>query len=363
MTCGSASHLWTIDRNTGVATQVGSGITGAGCIIAMAVSPDGLMYGIDIVTDSLYAIDKTNGTAALIGSIGFNANYAQDMTFDQSTGILYFAGLDAATLTDSMYTVDLNTGLATPIAPIGSGGGIFEIDAMAIETASGPCAQPEDLPWLTVSPTMGTTAPSGTTPVTLGIDATGYNDGDTLSGTVCITSNDPDEHVVAVPVSVDVQAGGNPNIIDSGPIDLAIFNDVNGLYINWLTGAICTTASGGGCGSVAGAYNLNAYGSTNLTFFWSGGVAASSDCVMNAANCALLASGATIGPASTFGNGAANLFRAGGVNYLGFQFVNANTTQVNYGYAKFTTTGPTTGYPATLNEYWYDNSGAAITIP
>src|SRR5690606_36797436 len=83
-TCGVASHLWTINPTTGAATQMGE-ITGAGCIIAMAVSPDGLMYGIDIVNDSLFAIDKTTGAASLIGSIGFNANYAQDMTFDQAT--------------------------------------------------------------------------------------------------------------------------------------------------------------------------------------------------------------------------------------------------------------------------------------
>ena len=30
----------------------------------------------------------------LIGSIGFNANYGQDMAFDLSTGILYLAGFD-----------------------------------------------------------------------------------------------------------------------------------------------------------------------------------------------------------------------------------------------------------------------------
>ena len=48
--------------------------------------------------------------------------------------------------------------------------------------------------------------------------------------------------------------------------------------------------------------------------------------------------------------------------FLGFSFINANTSTVNYGYAKFTTTAGT-GYPATIVEYWYDNSGAAINIP
>ena len=56
--CNSVSHLWTVNPATGASTQVGE-ITGATCIVAIAVSPDGLMYGIDIVSDSLYAIDKT----------------------------------------------------------------------------------------------------------------------------------------------------------------------------------------------------------------------------------------------------------------------------------------------------------------
>ena len=56
------------------------------------------------------------------------------------------------------------------------------------------------------------------------------------------------------------------------------------------------------------------------------------------------------------------LFNAGNTTgYLGFSFMNGIAT-TNYGYAKFTTTAPS-GYPADLVEYWYDNTGAAITIP
>ena len=47
-TCGSSSHLWTIDRATGATTLVGE-ITGAACIVAIAVDAQGEMYGIDIV--------------------------------------------------------------------------------------------------------------------------------------------------------------------------------------------------------------------------------------------------------------------------------------------------------------------------
>jgi hypothetical protein len=83
---------------------------------------------------------------------------------------------------------------------------------------------------------------------------------------------------------------------------------------------------------------------------------------MSTTNCATLASGAVIDGAATFGNGAANLFRPGGTFYMGFRFTNTVTTEVNYGYAEFTTTG-TLGFPATLNRYWYNSAGDPITIP
>jgi len=196
-TCGSASHLWTIDRATGAPTAVGE-ITGAACIVAIAVNAQGEMYGLDIVTDSLFAIDKTTGAAALIGSIGFNANYAQDMTFDLETGVLYLAGFDADVFTDSIYTVDLQTGAANLIAPIGAS--IQEVDAISTETVGGPCAQPQDLAWLTLDPIAGTTVPGSASPVTATIDGTGTVDGDIRAGTVCAHSNDPQKRTVEVPI-------------------------------------------------------------------------------------------------------------------------------------------------------------------
>ena len=47
--------------------------------------PNGLMYGVDIVTDTLVAIDKTTGEASTIGSIGFDANFAEGLDFDDTT--------------------------------------------------------------------------------------------------------------------------------------------------------------------------------------------------------------------------------------------------------------------------------------
>jgi hypothetical protein len=57
-TC-SGSTLYTMDLSSGATTLVGS--SSGTCIIDIAIDPSGLMYGVDIVADTLVAIDKTTG--------------------------------------------------------------------------------------------------------------------------------------------------------------------------------------------------------------------------------------------------------------------------------------------------------------
>jgi uncharacterized repeat protein (TIGR01451 family) len=203
--CGSSSHLYTIDRNTGAATPVGE-MTGMGCAIWIAIGPDGLMYSVDIVNDALYAVDKTTGATSLKGSVGFNVNYGQDADFDQSTGILYWAAVNADTLSAEMRTVDLDTGASSLVYSLGA----TQIIGLATETLGGPCAQPQDLPWVVLDPLTGTTPPSGATPVSATIDATNANAGDVLEGTVCATSNDPLNHRLGTPITITVAAPPGP---------------------------------------------------------------------------------------------------------------------------------------------------------
>jgi len=205
--CPSGSQLFTIDINTGVPTLVGS-MTNEGCSITIAIDSAGQMYSIDVVNDALYAVDKTNANDSLIGSIGFNANYAQEMTFDLSTDILYYAAFNLDLFNDFMYTVDTGTGTTNLIGQIT--GGTAEIDGMGIETVGGPCSQPQDLPWLTLNPLVGTTPPLGSTPIDATVDATNAIDGDVLAGTVCATSNDPTQHMLGTPITIAV---ANPPLV------------------------------------------------------------------------------------------------------------------------------------------------------
>ena len=84
---GVATNLYTINTSTGAATVVGP--TGTALMIDIAINGSGQMYGMDIGTDSLYSINTATGTATLIGLTGFNANFAQSMDFDKTTGVLY----------------------------------------------------------------------------------------------------------------------------------------------------------------------------------------------------------------------------------------------------------------------------------
>jgi hypothetical protein len=71
-----------------------------------------------------------------------------------------------------------------------------------VGTAS-ECSSPAGVPWLSVSPDAGTTAPGGTTPVDVTFDATVVGVGD-YSALLCRFSNDPNEPLVEVPVAMEV---------------------------------------------------------------------------------------------------------------------------------------------------------------
>jgi hypothetical protein len=71
--------------------------------------------------------------------------------------------------------------------------GSADLDWTIIEGSAiveGGCGTPGDLPWLSVSPTGGTTSPANSDDVAVVFDATGLQPGD-YSGELCVTSNAP----------------------------------------------------------------------------------------------------------------------------------------------------------------------------
>ena len=205
---GLTSFLYTIDPVTAATTLVGP-VTGIGdptngtLVVAIAVDSQGSLYGIEIVADDFVAIDKTSGAASVISSLGFNANYAQGLDFDDYTGTLYYAAFNASSAEAEMYTIDPISGALTLVAPIGADPSNTQLAAFAIARLGGVCAYPNDVPWLSYDVTRGSTAAGAASVVHVTFDASTLTAG-TYTGDICVANNDLTNRRIAVPVTFTV---------------------------------------------------------------------------------------------------------------------------------------------------------------
>ena len=167
----------------------------------------------------------------------------------------------------------------------------------------------------------------------------------------------------ALVLSPSLAAGA---VVCSGPVDLAIPATGEGLYVNLVNGVSGTTES-----QVAG-FDFDPYAAQNSTpagqlkFYWGPSSNGGAGLVSSGATFALLQPGDVIGAASSFSraafSGDTTAWQAGvTAGYLGTRFTNESSGEINYGWLQLTTTAPL-GFPTTLLDWCYDDSGAAITI-
>ena len=211
---GSAgAELYSIDFATGRVTRVGAidgpGVNPVRYISGIAISPAGLMYGLDLYGQSLIAIDKHSGEAAVVESLGLNVQYVQDLKFDPQTGDLYWAALhigENGLPLGEMRVIDPLTAASQPIGALPAAGEypFDEMSAIAIAKPAIGCSAPGDVPWLTVGPSGGTIAAGAPAQaLAIGFDATGLAPG-LHQANVCIYADDPRHPAVAVPVALAV---------------------------------------------------------------------------------------------------------------------------------------------------------------
>ncbi|MCX7833729.1 MAG: DUF4394 domain-containing protein [Ignavibacteria bacterium] len=129
----TASQLYSLNLTTGAATAIGSPQTGL--VIDIGCSSGGNLYGVEISNDNLVSINKTTGVLTVIGPIGFNANYAQGMSWDHSTDSCFYASYNATSSSGELRRVNLQTGATTLIGAFASSA---EVDGFAIPGAPGP---------------------------------------------------------------------------------------------------------------------------------------------------------------------------------------------------------------------------------
>ena len=208
-------------------------------------------YGHDIVTNSIYLVNRNTGGVTLVGPTGYDGNYAQGMDFDNDTGTLYIFLFDLGTFGTIYGTVDLNTGAVTPLSVVPN----LEYEGAVQNTSF---CTPQDAPWLSLSPTAGTTTGGASTQVAATFNSTGLAVG-TYTAQLCVRSNDPDfgpgngTNLVIVPVTltVDDTSAFYCNMPDEGfeggvpPTGWTVVNNVSG-GASWGDIAACGPSGNGG---------------------------------------------------------------------------------------------------------------------
>ena len=184
----SSSTLYSINPSTGASTAIGT-ITNAPCIIDIAINSQGEMYGVDILNDNLIKIDPATGAGTIIGSIGFDANYAQGMSFDRSTDVLYLAAYNTSG-GGQLRIADTTTGNTVLVGVFPNSG---QIDCLAFPSVG-------SIGWFSESPITGTIAASFTTPVDVTIDSTGKTPG--TYGASLNIENDTPYGSIRIPVTM-----------------------------------------------------------------------------------------------------------------------------------------------------------------
>ncbi len=202
-TDGSSANLYTLNLTSGAATLVTALPSDAALTIAIAFSPDGVLFAHDINQDRIITINKTTGAVTSIGLTGLAANYAQGMDFDDETGVLYLA---AYTTTGALYIADTTTGATTLVGAFPGGA---EVDSFAIQTAVAA-----DISWLSEVPAAGTIPAGETFTVDLVYDSGQVLEPGTYIGNLHVNSNDPYVARVTLPVTLTVLPSGSIGLLD-----------------------------------------------------------------------------------------------------------------------------------------------------
>ena len=135
-------YIATVDLGTGELTSVVNVQLGSYLgIYTFAIDGDGVFYALTMsaVNAKLVRIDPNTGALTEIGATGQPCYYAQSMTCDPATGVIYWAQIES-NYTNGLYTVDKNTAAAEYVGKIGPEG--MEIMGLYIVPENEPVVPP-----------------------------------------------------------------------------------------------------------------------------------------------------------------------------------------------------------------------------
>ncbi len=217
---------WYVDTITVFAYQTGSSTTSTITAVNLQIwdgSPDdpasSVVFG-DTTTNRMAStgwsniyrtLDTTSGdtqraimaNVVTVGTLLPAGTYWVDWTIDGSAS---FSGPWGPPI-----TIDGQTTTGNGLQYTGTWGpamddtfGTFPQGLPFIVEGGSDCMNLAPIDWLSVSPTSGTIAPTGTTPVTVTFDSTGLDWNTHWYGNLCVFSNDPDEPLIVVPVWMEI---------------------------------------------------------------------------------------------------------------------------------------------------------------
>jgi len=143
--------------------------------------------------------------------------------------------------------------------------------------------------------------------------------------------------------------------VDLASSPLAIPSGLDGLYLNFVSGATSTATA-----PLAG-WDFNPYSNGDGLRFFGPDFPNGQGTLVSGSTALALLGGEAIGSGGIYQPGQAlgTNFLITGISYAGLRFQNEATGQLNYGWAKLRTTA-TTGFPAAILGYAYENTGAPI---
>ncbi|MEQ8472470.1 MAG: S8 family serine peptidase [Marinoscillum sp.] len=172
-------------------------------MIGIAMNRNGDLYGYTR-DDEFVEINTLTGSTSFIGSIGFNAEFGQDLAYDIVSDDIYMAAFNATTYSSELRIVNIETGYADFIGYLGENNGIdSQMPFLAFPNYVNTGSM-----YLSLSDTV--LAPGQSVDVTVGFNSTDLFNG-SYEANVNFISNDYSKLGFKLPVSLEV-SGNTPSV-------------------------------------------------------------------------------------------------------------------------------------------------------
>ncbi|RLD33271.1 MAG: hypothetical protein DRJ02_11560, partial [Bacteroidetes bacterium] len=202
---GSDDALYIIDPSGMTTTYLGAFVN-ASIMIGIACDGNGDLWGYDIGYDWFYSIDKNTGLATDVGSIGFDANYAQCAFYDPDTDNILLGAFNNGNFYGEIRVADRATGNTTVL----SSSYFEEPTGAALPVGGGGPSGG----WLTLDTYSGSVAPGGGSfNIGVNFDAAGTTAGEVYTAEIVISTN-PFVGEVTIPVTMTIGGDPFPTIAD-----------------------------------------------------------------------------------------------------------------------------------------------------